>query len=202
MENSLNYKSDSILLGSLIAENSNIVFSFLDVETTGLSCALNHRICEIAILHGPVNGNMIPWQTLVNPQCGISPEASRINNISDEMVKDAPTFDKIAGKVLELVDNSIVICHNAPFDMGFLASELKVCGLSFPNIKIIDTLKIARERFNFNSNALGNIANNLGIKAKGKHRALSDVHTTYEIFNYFLSVLSKNGVEINHLINP
>lgn len=198
----MDYKRDCTLLKSMIDEKSNTVFSFLDIETTGLYCASNDRICEIAILHGPVNGNMVPWKTLINPRYPISPEASRVNNITNEMVQDAPTFDKVSGRILSLIKNSIVICHNAPFDIGFLSFEFKNCGLEFPSLKIIDTLKIAREQFNFNSNALGNIAKNLGIQTKDKHRALSDVYTTYEIFNYFLSVLSKNGVEINQLINP
>jgi DNA polymerase-3 subunit epsilon len=189
-------------LKSLLEEKSNTTFSFLDVETTGLSCATKDKICEIAILYGPINDQMIPWQTLLNPKCPIPPEVTRIHNITYEMVKDAPTFDQVAGKIVEIISNSIVICHNASFDMGFLSTELKACGRKMPQIKIIDTLKIARERFNFNSNALGNIAVNLGIKSKDQHRALADVHTTYEIFSYFLSVLSKTGVELNHLINP
>ena len=106
--------------------NKSFVLSFLDVETTGLSAACNDRICEIAVLRRRENGRMTNWQSLINPQRPISLEAKRVNNISNEMVKDAPTFDKVADKVLEMVKDAIIVCHNVPFDLSFLSSFIRI----------------------------------------------------------------------------
>jgi DNA polymerase III epsilon subunit family exonuclease len=168
--------------------------AFLDVETTGLSAAQNDKICEIAILRCFGQKKTIHWESLVNPGRSITPAASAINGITNKMVADAPSFYEIAPKVLELIDGAVLVCHNAPFDLSFIASELENCGLELPNLPVIDTLKIARQHFDFPSNSLGNIAAYLEIEVKEKHRAMADVYTTHKIFNYFISELSSPGI--------
>ncbi|MBN1621021.1 MAG: 3'-5' exonuclease [Endomicrobiales bacterium] len=176
--------------------------SFLDVETTGLSVSCNDRICEIAIMRYSNSGEKTFWQSLVNPQRPISSEASRVNKISDDMVKDAPVFDGVKDRVLELINDSVIVCHNAPFDLSFITYEFEKCGVTIKDLQIIDTLKIARQYFNFPYNSLGSIANLIGIQTKNKHRALPDVLMTFQIFNYFLVELSKDGIGIEKLIMP
>lgn len=170
------------------------VLAFLDLETTGLSTAYNDRICEIAILRCQGHRKMTHWESLINPLRPISPAASAVNGITNKMVVDSPLFKHVAKKVLELIDGAVLVCHNAPFDLSFLAAELEECGHTLPNSPVIDTLKIARQHFDFPSNSLGNIAAYLEIDVKEKHRAMADVYTTHKIFNYFWAELSKQGI--------
>src|SRR5262249_44167342 len=79
---------------------SEITFCVLDVETTGLNPKLGDRICEIALLKTRNTETLATFHTLVNPGRPISPAASAINNISDAMVKDAPSFAAIAPEIL------------------------------------------------------------------------------------------------------
>ena len=170
--------------------------AFLDVETTGLWAALNDKVCEIAILRLDKSG-ITEWQTLINPGRPIPPEISSINGITDHMVKDSPRFSAVTDTILSLIEDAVVVCHNAPFDLGFLTVEFAACQLSFPRCPIVDTLTIARRHFSFPSNTLSNIATHLNIPMTAKHRALADVNTTYHIFNHFRSV-----VNIAHLLPP
>jgi DNA polymerase III subunit epsilon len=179
--------------------NNNTVLSFLDVETTGLSVDANHRICEIAILKRYPDGKTTHWQTLINPKRPISAEAAKVNNITDEMVANAPLFEDVAKQILEMINDTVLICHNAKFDLKFLSTELSLCSHSMPDIPVVDTLKIARDHFNFPSNALGSIADYLSIKMEDKHRALADVYTTYRIFTYLIKELDSKGIEIDQL---
>lgn len=163
------------------------VLAFLDVETTGLSAGYGDRVCEIAILRLPPKGKAKKWQSLVNPQRNISYGASMVNGITNEMVSSAPLFDDIAGNVYELIEDAVVVCHNAPFDLSFIYSEFKHSGFCLPDFQVIDTLQIARNYFKFPSNKLGSIADYMGIKPNNQHRALADVQTTCKIFKRMLS---------------
>lgn len=175
--------------------------AFLDVETTGLSTAYHDRICEIAILRCAGTRKLSQWQSLINPCRPISPGASAINGITNKMVAGAPRFQAVAEKVLEMLDGSVVVCHNAPFDMSFVSAELENCGRLMPNLPVIDTLRIARQYFDFPSNSLGNIAAYLEIDVREQHRAMADVFTTHKIFNYFWGELSKQGIDsIDHIL--
>lgn len=167
--------------------------AFLDVETTGLSALYDDRVCEIAVLRCEGN-KTTEWQSLVNPLRAISPGAAAINGITDKMVKDAPTFAEITDKLLEMIDGAVPVCHNAAFDLSFLSAEMENCGRIFPNLPAVDTLRIARQHFDFPSNSLGNIAAYLNIEVKEKHRAMADVHTTHKVFTYFWKELQKQGI--------
>jgi len=165
---------------------SKMTFAFVDVETTGLSVSRGERVCEVAVSRRHGNSDLGHFQTLINPGCSIPCEVVRIHGITDEMVANSPRFEQIAPKLLGLLEGSAVVCHNAEFDIPFLTNEFSLTGLRFPDVRIVDTLKIARRYGNFRSNRLGNIATDLGITARGWHRALSDVKMMEQIFFCFL----------------
>ena len=176
--------------------------AFLDVETTGLSPHIfNDRICEIAILKLYGDGKTESWQSLINPQRHISPEASAINNITDEMVADAPTFEELKDKISGLIEEAVLVCHNATFDLGFLAFEFQRCGCNLKFLNVIDTLRLARTYFDFPSNSLSSIAQYLGIRVDTKHRALANARTTYKIFSNLMGELSKKEMSFNELFS-
>lgn len=160
---------------------SQIHFAVLDVETTGLSPAYGHRVCEIAclrILDGVEAGS---FESLVDPQRSISAGAFRVNRISSEMLVGAPTFEEVALPLLELLHNAVLVAHNAPFDLAFLATELEIAGLPAPEGPVVDTLTLSRRAYSFASNSLGAVARSLEVEIGQAHRAMGDVWTTSRV---------------------
>ena len=107
------------------------------------------------------------------------------------MVKDAETIDKVMPKIIEFVGNSVLVAHNADFDIGFLKYNAKVLGLSLENT-YLDTLRLAKALFpDFKKYKLGLIAEKLGIEVLVAHRALDDVDTTVKVFRIMLDMLKE-----------
>lgn len=163
---------------------------FFDVETTGLNPQLGDRVCEVGIVVAQGEQILETYSSLVNPLRPISPGAAAVNGLTDELLRDQPTFAEIADEVIGRLHGQIVVCHNAPFDLGFLQSELSRLGRTWQPRQVIDTLQLARQYFRFASNSLGAVAAALGIIVHDAHRALSDALTTYRVFRYFQQQLS------------
>jgi DNA polymerase III epsilon subunit family exonuclease len=166
----------------------------VDVETTGLSAFFGDRVCEVGIVRAQGDEVLDTYQTLVNPQRPISPGARRVNGLSDEDVSQAPLFAEIAGEVIARIDGALLVCHNAPFDLGFLDAELSRLGRPWQPAGVIDTLAIARSRFHFGSNSLSAVAASLGIETAQAHRALGDALTTFQVFRKLYRRLVHRGV--------
>ena len=107
------------------------------------------------------------------------------------MFKNSPTFDTIIDKILPLLKDSCIVCHNASFDLSFISTQMK--NLRLPCLKnpVVDTLFLARKYFDFRSNALGNIVRHLNISLNNEHRAMGDVLITRKVFDYFIKDLEK-----------
>jgi len=172
---------------------SEVTFSFLDVETTGLATENGARICEIAILKTRNWQQVACFHTLVNPGISLPDEPLPVNHITPDMLAGQPGFSEVAPEVIRILSGSVVVCHNAPFDIGFLECELGRAGLKLPDVQIVDTLDLARKHYNFRNNKLGTIADSLGIEVDVKHRALTDVITTCRILRRFVDDLETKG---------
>ncbi len=168
------------------------VFTFIDVETTGLSPRAA-RVCEVAAISFRGAERVGTLAELVNPGGPIPPEVSKIHGITDEMVKDSPAFGAVAPRLLDMLEGSVIVAHNAEFDTAFLSAELERVGLKFPELPVLDTLLLARRNWKFKSNRLGNIAAELNIPNGSWHRALSDVEMTRKIFEHFVNVFRTAG---------
>ena len=178
------------------------IFVVVDVETTGLSPAYGDRVCEVGIVRARGDEILNTYQALVNPQRPISPGASRVNGLRDADVRDAPVFAEIAREVLERIDGAALVCHNAPFDLGFLDAELSRLGVAWAPKEVFDTLAIARRHFSFRSNSLAAVAGSLGIETPQAHRALGDAMTTFQVFSHFQRQLSRQGGELGGVYRP
>lgn len=178
---------------------SQVYFSFLDVETTGLDPASGDRVCEIAVIKTLDSEIVDRFVTLINPGIAIPPRAVSIHGITDNMVNRSPFFRQVSGDILEILKDSVVVAHNAAFDLGFLEAELKNLSQSLPEYKVIDTLGIARRYYDFPNNNLGVIAKSIGIRPEGEHRALADVLTTKSVFEYFITDLGRRGIRLKRL---
>ena len=157
-------------------------YCVFDLETTGIS-HITEKITEIGIIKIK-NGEIIDtFETFVNPEKPIPPEVVEVTHITDDMVKDAETIDKIMPKVLEFMNGSVLVAHNADFDIGYMKYNCEQLGLPF-NFTHIDTLRLAKAIFpEFSRYKLGFIADKLGIKVEVAHRALDDVKTLVQVFN-------------------
>ena len=182
------------------AKLDEAVFTFIDVETTGLS-PRTARVCEVAAISFRGGERLGTLAELVNPGCPIPPECTRVHGITDAMVKDSPAFGAAAPRLLAMLENSVLVAHNAEFDMAFLRMELERIGLRLPAVPVLDTLAIARKEWKFKSNRLGNIAAELGIPNENWHRALSDVEMTRKIFERFIEAIKRAGaVTLNDIL--
>ena len=174
-------------------------FAFLDVETTGLDPNSGDKICEIAVIK-TVGGQIADkFVALINPGRNIPERAVSIHGITQTMVNRAPLFRDIADDLLDFLTDTVIVAHNARFDLEFLGSELRNLNLSLPENNVIDTLAIARRYYTFPSNNLGDIARYIGLPLDKQHRALADVTTTKDIFEYFLKDLERRGIRLKRL---
>ena len=181
---------------------SEIKFACLDTETTGLSPLEGGKICEIAVSVSQGGRVVEEFSSLVNPGMPMHPDVVAIHGITNEMVASAPQFADILPKLLALLDDCVIVAHNADFDVGFLKSEFAQCGMKFPPYPVLDTLKLARKSGRFAKNNLGCIAADLGINPQGWHRAMADTKMAEQIFYYFLTILSKHGVHTLEQLEP
>ena len=142
------------------------------------------------------NGEVIDeFSCFVNPEKPIPQRVVEVTNITDDMVKDAETIDKVMPKIIEFVGDSVLVAHNADFDIGFLKYNANELGLSLDNT-YLDTLRLAKDLFpDYKKYKLGKIAENLGIKVEVAHRALDDVDTTVKVLNVMLNMLKEKGCE-------
>jgi len=176
----------------LTAAIDDAVFAFMDVETTGLSPQTS-RVCEVALICFQGNTRVNHFSSLVNPGFPIPPEVSEIHGITDDMVRNSPSFGTLAPRLIDALEGSVIVAHNAEFDLSFLKMEFARAGLRLPELPVIDTLHIARGFGAFSNNRLGTIAKELDIPAGNWHRALSDVEMTRGIFEHFMVIFKKDG---------
>ncbi len=173
-------------------QNIDTTYCVLDLETTGLSFR-TEKITEVGIMKIK-NGEIIDsFETFVNPEKPIPYKVVEVTKITDDMVKDAPKIEEVFPKILEFIKDSVLVAHNADFDIGFLKHNAQELGYEF-NYTYIDTLRLAKDLFpEYKKYKLGLIAENLGIKVEVAHRALDDVDTTVKVFKIMINMLKEKG---------
>ena len=178
-------------------QDIDATYCVLDLETTGFS-ATNDRITEIGIMKVKNKEVIDEFSCFVNPERHIPERVTEVTNISDDMVKDAETIEKVFPKMLEFLgdqDETVIVAHNANFDVGFLKQNAKRLGYDF-DYSYLDTLSLAKDLFpDYKKYKLGKIAENLGIKVEVAHRALDDVDTTVKVFNVMIDMLKEKGAK-------
>ena len=166
----------------------------LDIETTGLSFQ-TEKITELGAVKIK-NGEIIEeFESFVNPEKPIPEKIVEITHITDEMVKDAGTIEEVLPKFLEFLGDSVLVAHNANFDIGFIRHYAEKLGYKLDNT-YIDTLSLSKQVFpDFKKYKLGLIAEKLGIKVEVAHRALDDVLTLVKVFNVIIEKLKEDGIK-------
>jgi DNA polymerase-3 subunit epsilon len=133
--------------------------------------------------------NLLPtgkhFHVYINPERDIPPEATAVHGITDDFVKDKPVFGEIVGDFMDYIGDAKLVIHNAEFDMKFINAELKTYGFpSLDNRRVIDTLKIAREKFPGSPANLDALCRRFGIDNSNRvvHGALLDSQLLAEVY--------------------
>ncbi len=161
---------------------------FFDLETTGINIT-EDRIVQIAMVKHFPDYHTESLEYLINPEMPIPPESSVIHGITDDMVKDCPTFKQVAHKILRFIDHADLGGFNIQrFDLPLLAEEFLRCDIDFDFSKknIIDVQTIYHKMETRNLSAAYRFYCNKDLE--NAHSALADVQATYEVF---LSQLEK-----------
>jgi DNA polymerase III subunit epsilon len=166
----------------------------VDTETTGGSSWLADRITEFAavVVHG---GEIVEvYETLVNPQRSIPAFVTRLTNITWDMVKNAPTFDRIAPEVMRMLEGNVFVAHNEAFDWRFVTTEVtRSTGRQLRGRRLC-TVKIARKVLpQLSRRSLDHVARYYGVEIHNRHRAAGDAVATAKCLIRMMSDLADRG---------
>jgi DNA polymerase III subunit epsilon len=175
---------------------TELTYTVFDTETTGLNPSEGDEIIQVGATR-IVNGKMLrheSFEQLVDPRRPLSPESIPIHGIEPEMLEGQPTIDKVLPAFHAFAADTVLIGHNAAFDMRFLQMKEKLTGLVFDQ-PVLDTLLLSVVVHpNQDSHRLDVIAERLNVPVVGRHTALGDAIVTAEIFIRMIPLLAEKGI--------
>ena len=183
-------------------------FVVLDLETSGASPKTGSAITEIGavkVCGGQVLGT---FKTFVNPGTPLPPFITELTGITDEMLVDAPRIESVLPLLFEFLGSertTVFVAHNAPFDLSFLKASAALHGYSWPNFRVIDTVKAARfvlTKDDVSNYQLGTLAAYFRTEIAPSHRALDDALATVDVLHGIIERMGTFGITtINQMIN-
>jgi DNA polymerase III epsilon subunit family exonuclease len=182
---------------------SDATYCAVDVETSSLR--MNSRVVEVGAVKFNLRGECYEYQSLVNPCEPISPGATDIHGITDDMVASAPRSHDVMPALLNFMRGCVFIAHNAPFDVKMIGNELARMRSDVPTNPVVCTVRLARLRIQGLPNyRLGTLADHLGIDAAGLHSALPDAHAARCVFMQGVRELPRRSTvaELPGLMGP
>jgi len=161
----------------------------LDTETTGLDHQQGHRVIEIGCVE-IVNRRLTDrkFHCYLNPQWKVDEAAFEVHGLSDGFLADKPLFAQVAQEFLEFVDGAELVIHNAPFDVGFLNSELERTRPRLKNLEsycsVMDTLSLAKKKHPGQRNNLDALCKRYGVDNTQRelHGALLDAEILADVY--------------------
>lgn len=191
--NLFSYYDTGVDLDRRLASLSYTVF---DTETTGLEPAKGDEIIQIGAVR-IVNGRLLRqeiFDQLVDPRMPIKRAGIPIHGITDDMVRGQPTIDAVLPAFQDFCADTVLVAHNAAFDMRFLQLKEQSTGVRFQQ-PVLDTLLLSAViHANQESHQLERIAERLGINVIGRHTALGDAIVTGEVFIKMIGLLADQGI--------
>ncbi len=169
-------------------------FVVFDIETTGFSPEKNQiiEIGAVKVVNGAITDR---FSSFVNPDVPIPFEIEQLTGISDDMVLTADPIDVVLPEFLRFCGESVLVAHNASFDVSFIACKAGELGIPFEPT-VLDTVAMARQLLpNLNRFKLDTVAKALGVSLANHHRAVDDAGATAEIFEKFVKMLRERDVE-------
>ncbi|HET8600315.1 MAG TPA: DEDD exonuclease domain-containing protein [Segeticoccus sp.] len=174
----------------------DLTFVVVDLETTGGSPAGAHitEVGAVKVRAGEVLGE---FQTLVRPSEPIPAFISVLTGITNQMVADSPRIDTVLPAFLEFARGSVLVAHNAPFDISFLKAAAAQTGHEWPGQRVVDTAQLARQlvtRDEAPNRKLATLARLFGAATTPDHRALHDARATVDVLHAMLARVGNLGV--------
>ena len=165
-----------------------------DIETTGFS-SKNDKIIEIGAVKLK-NGEIVDtFSTFVDPKVNIPYKITELTSITQNMVNGEPTIEEVLPKFMDFVGDSVLVAHNASFDVGFIKKNLRDVGKTLKN-PVMDTVPLARYLYpDLKKVKLNLVAKHLGISLENHHRAVDDAKATAEILVFSFKKM-KEDMEI------
>ena len=155
---------------------------FFDLETTGVDTTKD-RIIEISMIKVMPHGEEIVKTRRINPLMHIPESATAVHGITDEDVKDAPTFAHIADQVRAFIGDSVVLAHNAGFDLKVLKATVRYYGIDFEDVDYICTWKLSKKLYpELPSRSLDSLARRINFTFS-HHNALEDAKACAAVFH-------------------
>jgi DNA polymerase-3 subunit epsilon len=172
---------------------ADVAFTVVDLETTGATPG-SSKITEIGAVRVEGGEQTATFSQLVDPGVHISAMITSITGIDDATVAGAPPIEEVLPRFVEFTAGTVLVAHNARFDLGFLDYELgKLMRCTFPR-PALDTLRLARKLCPQQRCSLAALAYRFDTQVKPEHRALQDAQATAELLVMFLSWLQEQGM--------
>lgn len=168
----------------------------VDCETTGGSPGRGHRVTEIAAIRVNRQGTVLDeLESLVNPVRPIPRTVSRLTNITEDMVRDAPLFVELAPRLQRIMAGAVFVAHNAPFDLRFVEMEMKRGDYGGPKGRVLCTARLARKMMpEMRSRSLDALVYYYGLVCEPRHRAYPDARATVDILVRLLDRAEEQGL--------
>jgi DNA polymerase-3 subunit epsilon len=175
---------------------ATLTYTVFDTETTGLNPSAGDEIISIGAVR-IVNARLLHQEVfdqLVNPKRPVSRMATQIHGLSNDALQGQPTIEQVLPQFHRFCEDTVLVAHNAAFDMRLLQLKEAQTGVTFDN-PVLDTLLLsAVVHPNHSDHSLEAIAARLGIDAIGRHTALGDAMLTAEIFLKLIRLLERKGI--------
>ncbi len=167
-----------------------LTFVAFDLETTGLF-PITSGIIEIGAVKFTLDGEISRYQALVNPEMLISESSFLIHGITQEMVINQPTIEKVLPDFLDYIKDTVLIAHNAVFDVSFISYSLVHHGFEIPKNFVLDTRTLAKSLVDAPDFKLITLTKFFDIPYTTFHRAVNDAEYCKNVFINLMKVLSK-----------
>jgi DNA polymerase-3 subunit epsilon len=175
---------------------AGLSYTVFDTETTGLQPSAGDEIVSVGAVR-IVNGRLLEhevFEQLVDPKRAMSPEAARITGIDAAMLENQPTIDRVLPAFGQFCEDTVLVAHNAAFDMRFLRLKELATGVRFTQ-PVLDTLLLSAVIHpDLESHSLEAIAERMGVSPIGRHTALGDAIMTGEVFLRMIPLLAEQGI--------
>jgi DNA polymerase-3 subunit epsilon len=152
-----------------------------DTETSG-AYPIESEIIELGAVKWQGGEIVGKFQVLLKPSKDLTPDNIRIHGITNEMVKDSPQMSTQIAEFCSFIDNSVLLAHHAPFDLGFLTIEIERHGLQFPNTFNLCSSLLSRALLATSNHKLQTLIKELELVGGEAHRAFDDAYACLQVF--------------------